>query len=78
MRTSIQLHNFLNLFSSFRVGWKGTHCEVNINECAYDPPFCLNNGICEDRPNGSDFFKCFCPSGGEYFTGKNCELKKVN
>ena len=26
------------------MGWTGTHCDININDCA--PGSCLNGGIC--------------------------------
>ena len=39
------------------VGWTGSHCEVNINECASNP--CMN-GVCVDREGG---YQCFCVPG---------------
>lgn len=55
--------------SVYSVGWQGPNCEHDIDECKHRPPICLNNGICQNT-NGS--FQCFCPSGGEYFTGNSC------
>ena len=48
-------------------GFRGSHCEVNVNECASNP--CVN-GLCVDRDNG---YACYCkpgksftpPAGGE-------------
>ena len=39
------------------VGWTGSHCEVNINECASNP--CVH-GVCVDREGG---YQCFCVPG---------------
>ncbi|KAL8178200.1 UNVERIFIED_CONTAM: hypothetical protein K2H54_035691 [Gekko kuhli] len=38
-------------------GWTGTHCEINIDECASNP--CVH-GNCSD---GIDSYKCTCYSG---------------
>ena len=60
-----------------RVGYEGVHCEINVNECALQPPLCQNNGGCEDNPvrgNVSNWFVCRCGSWGDLFiTGTYCE-----
>ena len=48
-------------------GWTGTHCEVDINECASNP--CLN-GNCV---NGVNQYFCNCQAG---WTGTNCDQSK--
>ena len=40
------------------VGWAGTTCEVNIDECASYP--CSNGGTCVD---GIYSYACVCPAG---------------
>ena len=42
------------------VGWTGSHCEVNINECASNP--CMN-GVCVDKEGR---YQCFCIPGNLY------------
>ncbi|CAH1785690.1 unnamed protein product [Owenia fusiformis] len=54
-------------------GWKGVHCETDIDECAYAPPICLNGGNCENF-NGRYGCKCGGDEMGNYYTGRNCEL----
>ena len=60
-----------------RVGYEGVHCEINVNECALQPPLCQNNGGCEDNPvrgNVTNWFVCRCGSWGDlFFTGTYCE-----
>lgn len=48
-----------------RVGFRGSRCESNINECSSSP--CLNNSTCVDLVDG---FVCKCPSN---FQGVYCE-----
>lgn len=36
----------------------GDECGVDVDECASQP--CLNEGRCQDLPNG---FRCHCPDG---------------
>ena len=48
----------------------GVNCELDINECQYDPPICQNNGNCENMIGS---YQCFCPGQtptGELITGK--------
>ena len=47
-------------------GFRGDHCEIDINECEIDP--CKNGGECVDQTND---YKCLCPAG---FSGKNCQV----
>ena len=66
----------VSVYYHSRIGYEGDNCEINIDECQYQPSICLNNGVCQNNVDGT-FFKCFCPSGGDYFTGQNCEIQKV-
>jgi hypothetical protein len=50
---------------SCAVGFTGTNCEVNIDDCASNP--CQNGGTCSD---GIEAFTCSCAPG---FTGTSCE-----
>ncbi|XP_013388160.1 neurogenic locus notch homolog protein 2 isoform X4 [Lingula anatina] len=47
------------------LGWNGTLCDENIDECAVNP--CQNGGNCTDLVAT---YRCSCPGG---FTGKDCE-----
>jgi hypothetical protein len=48
------------------VGYTGTHCETNIDDC--DPNPCQNGGLCVD---GVDSYTCQCQPG---YTGDDCEI----
>lgn len=48
------------------MGFSGTRCEININECNSYP--CKNNGKCIDGPNN---YTCDCTNTG--YTGYNCD-----
>jgi Notch-like protein len=47
------------------IGWTGSLCEVNINECSF-PLSCHPNSTCIDLPGS---YQCLCPS---WLTGVNC------
>ena len=59
----------MNTEGSFRcdcaVGFSGSRCEININECASNP--CLNEATCLDEIGG---YRCICMPG---YTGTQCE-----
>ena len=48
-------------------GFKGTLCEIDINECESDP--CQNGATCQDQING---YICECFPG---FSGTGCEIE---
>lgn len=48
-------------------GFKGTRCEIDINDCLSNP--CENGGNCFDRPNN---YTCYCQHTG--YEGINCEI----
>ena len=50
------------------LGWEGTDCEIDINECIGD--VCQNGGTCKEVEND---YLCECQSSYE---GKNCEIGK--
>lgn len=66
----VSLHNFrLKHFALFycahfyfahNLGYEGTNCETNIDDCAGNP--CVNGGTCTDQVNT---FTCQCQSGYE-------------
>jgi len=47
-------------------GWNGTHCEIDIDECASNP--CVNGAPCMDEIS---FYVCLCLGG---FTGTECQI----
>ena len=51
-------------------GYRGTHCEEDIDDCLEHMEKCLNGAVCEDLVNG---FKCRCAPG---FSGISCQLSK--
>jgi hypothetical protein len=51
-------------------GWEGSHCEVDIDDCATQVGhICKHGGICRDT--GVNSFLCMCPSIWE---GQTCEV----
>ncbi|KAM5125518.1 LOW QUALITY PROTEIN: protein crumbs homolog 1-like [Callospermophilus lateralis] len=65
--------NCEDVYSSYHcscpLGWSGTHCELNIDECFSDP--CIH-GNCSDRVAA---YHCRCEPG---YTGVNCEMEIEN
>ncbi|KAM6166169.1 protein crumbs homolog 1 isoform 2-T2 [Erethizon dorsatum] len=65
--------NCEDLYSSYHcscpLGWSGTHCELNIEECFSNP--CIH-GNCSDRVAA---YHCRCEPG---YTGVNCEVDTDN
>ena len=50
-----------------RSGYTGANCELLTDECAYDPPVCLNSGICKKDGYG---FTCYCGNNeGNFYLG---------
>lgn len=49
-----------------KTGWKGKHCDVNINECLINP--CSRGQTCTDLPGS---FRCNCKIGF-HLDGKSC------
>ncbi|KAF8360554.1 hypothetical protein PRIPAC_87477 [Pristionchus pacificus] len=48
--------------------WTGEHCLTDVDECAFDPPPCINFGSCFNTPGD---YECKCINGTY---GKNCEI----
>ncbi|XP_068608268.1 protein jagged-2-like [Brachionichthys hirsutus] len=55
-----------NFSCSCDLGFTGTYCHENINDCTSSP--CENGGTCID---GINSFQCFCPDGWE---GRLCHI----
>ncbi|KAF8564047.1 hypothetical protein P879_04487 [Paragonimus westermani] len=55
-------------FCECEPGWRGDHCETNIDYCLQTS--CLNGGTCQDLDGVG--FRCLCPPG---FKGSNCQLR---
>ncbi|EDO33239.1 predicted protein, partial [Nematostella vectensis] len=57
------------------VGFNGSRCEVNINDCESNTCcLCRNRGSCYPHPyypRGSGQYECACPVG---FNGSRCEV----
>ena len=49
-------------------GYRGTRCEINIDECQETTDICNSNGECEDSVGS---FTCTCNEG---FSGPRCEV----
>jgi len=49
-------------------GYKGHHCETDINECASNP--CQNGGVCNDEVGG---YRCNCPTT---HSGAECQTEE--
>ena len=48
--------------------FSGPHCQHRLLECDRDP--CLNEGTCQDLPDGR--YRCHCPYG---LTGARCDVR---
>ncbi|KAI7814821.1 milk fat globule EGF and factor V/VIII domain containing a [Triplophysa rosa] len=48
-------------------GFKGAHCQINVNDCANQP--CKNGGVCRDLDGD---YNCQCPSP---YVGKQCQQR---
>jgi hypothetical protein len=57
--------DFTNYTCSCTLGWRGTNCTINIDECAEWSP-CQNGATCIDQIND---YNCTCAAG---YRGKNC------
>uniref|UniRef100_H0X4K5 Protein crumbs homolog 1 n=1 Tax=Otolemur garnettii TaxID=30611 RepID=H0X4K5_OTOGA len=60
---------YISYQCSCPLGWSGTHCEVNIDECFSNP--CIH-GNCSDRVAA---YHCGCEPG---YTGVNCDVEIDN
>lgn len=52
------LQNYEFIFNLFLLGYTGTYCEIDVDDCESNP--CVNDGICMDTVNG---FTCTCQPG---------------
>ncbi|XP_025418110.1 uncharacterized protein LOC112688909 [Sipha flava] len=52
-----------------RPGWTGSTCNSEIDECAIQPPRCLNGGSCVDLVAN---WRCACPD--DRWRGRRCEI----
>lgn len=52
------------VFCNAIIGFSGERCEINIDDCQFDP--CVH-GTCTD---GLNEYQCSCEAG---YTGKNCD-----
>ena len=50
------------------IGWEGSNCEINTNDCRSSP--CLNNATCIDKLAD---YQCECQMP---YIGKNCKIKE--
>ncbi|XP_006821548.1 protein delta homolog 1-like [Saccoglossus kowalevskii] len=55
---------------SCQVGWTGSRCESDINECEENEHLCVH-GECLNAPNGQTNYTCNCKNGWE---GKFCHI----
>ncbi len=57
------------VYMCYRTGYGGKDCEISVNECEYAPSVCLNEGVCQDSPEG---YRCLCgPIGAIFYTGES-------
>ena len=54
--------------SLFILGYAGTDCEINFDDCASTP--CFNNATCADDVAA---YRCLCKPG---FTGEQCQVRE--
>ena len=67
----IMFLNKLNIRIIFQIGFLGTFCELDINECT-SPSACFNNAACV---NTIGSYQCICNTG---YTGAKCELNEAD
>ena len=54
------------------IGWYGTYCDLNINECTAEEVYahgCHNGGVCVDTPGD---YECICDGTG--YVGDRCQI----
>ena len=64
-------HDFVSILAYqciCEIGWTGTVCDVNIDECTPDTDPCRNNAACIDLPGS---YKCVCDP---YWTDIHCDV----